>query len=182
MKQLKITLLLLLFSCFTETAFSQSLKSFGREPEVFIKELKRVMYEDKIEPAMQAFDAFEVHWDSNKFDAYQQARIIKNGDKMLMKRMKTHPHFTLYLETLTHFSESGKMGDLFVPWQKMLESYYNEKTRNFINFIEVSNSMFAGNVFLESRAQRLWKASNKGYTVDRINGKPAFVYEITTLT
>ena len=182
MKQLKITFLLLLFSCFTENAFSQSLKSFGREPEVFIKELKSMMYEDKIEPAMQVFDAFKVLWDSNRFDAYQQARIIKNGDKMLMKRMKTHPHFTLYLETLTHFAESGKMPDLFVQWQKTLESYYEAKTKDFLNFLEVSNSMFAGNIFIESRAQRLWKSSDNTYTLDRINGEPAFVFERTTLT
>ncbi|MDX5320210.1 MAG: hypothetical protein LPK45_03945, partial [Bacteroidota bacterium] len=182
MKQLRITLLILSISLLSFDLLAQPIKSFSREPEVFIKELKKVMYDDKIEPAMQAYDAFKVLWDSNTFDEYQRTRIIKNADKMLMKRMKPHPHFSLYLETMGHFQASGRLPDLFVTWQKTMESYYEAKTKDFVNYLEVCNSLFASNVLYETRAQRSWKASDNTYSFDRINGEPAVVFELTTLT
>lgn len=182
MKQLKITILLLLFGSLNSAVNAQAIKSFGKEPEVFIKELKQLMYDDKIEPSMKAFDAFKVLWDSNAFDAYQQARIIKNADKMLIKKMKVHPHFTLYLETVTHFYGSGRMAELFIPWQKHLESYYEAKTKDFVNFLEVSDMLFAANILLEKQNTRTWKASDNTYVFDTKEGQPAVVFELITIT
>lgn len=181
MKQLKITILLFCLTALGTAAIAQP-KSFGKEPEVFIKELKTLMYADKVEPAMQAYDQFKVLWDSNVFDDYQRARIIKNADKMLMKRLKTHPHFTLYLNTLHSFSRSGKMPEMFVQWQKTLEGYYEAKLKDFVNFLEVSNTLFSANILVENPAPRVWRSSTSNYKLDTREGQPAFVFDLTTLT
>lgn len=174
--KLKNLLILFLLTFLSQSAFSQ-IKSFGKEPEVFIKELKVLMYADNIEAAEKVYDQFKVVWDSNSFDDYQRARIIKNADKMLMKRMKAHPHFSLYLQTLLDFYASGKMSEQFVFWQKTLEGYYDKKSREFSDFLEACQLMFSANAFIESRGNRTWKANNNSWKLDKYGDEPVFVFE-----
>ena len=180
MKKIKILSLLILF--FTlQQASAQTIKSFSKEPQVFIKELQFLMTNDKIEPAVKAFEQFKPLWDSNYFDEYQQARIIKNADKMLSKRMKANPHFAEYLLTLIHFYESGLMPTHFVTWQKTLEKYYDAKTLEFMNFVEISNSLFASNMLIDKKNVRFWHVDNLDFQIDTKEGQPAFVFQKTTL-
>ena len=160
---------------------AQSIKSFSKEKDVFIKELQFFMTNDKIEPAVLAFEQFKPLWDSNYFDEYQQARIIKNADKMLSKRMKANPHFVEYLLTITHFYESGLMPTHFVIWQKTLEKYYDAKTLEFMNFVEISNSLFASNMLIEKKNVRYWHVDNLDFQIDTKEGQPAFVFQKTTI-
>jgi hypothetical protein len=172
----------LVFGLFLFSSVSSAqIKSFGKEPAVFIKELERLMTSDKIASAEQAFKEFRVVWDSTVFDEYQTARIIKNADKMLMKRMKPSPHFELYLHTLVSLHKSGRKEDLFVVWQKNLESYYEKPIKDFSNYLEVCRTMFSANVFIESKNVRAWYAGNNRYQIESIEGKPAFSFEETSV-
>lgn len=173
LKQL-LTLLILVFSSLPALA---QIKSFGKEPEVFIKELKVLMFNDDIEPAKAVYEEFKVLWDSSRFDQYQQSRIIKNADKMLTKRMKAHPHFSLYLRTLIDFYNSGKMNEQFVLWQKTFESYYPKKTKEMQDYLESCQLMFSANTFVESKANRIWAADNNSWKLDVIGDEPVFVFE-----
>lgn len=156
---------------------AQVIKSFGKDPKVFIKELQTLMYADNNENAKAAFEEFKVYWDTLASDEYRSARIIKTADKMLSKRMRPETHFVLYLKTLKAFHLSGKMLETFPAWQKITESYFDQPLKELNGFFESSYMMFAKNTFTENNSPRTWMSDNNNWKLEIIENQPAFRFD-----
>ncbi len=168
----KFLLLIGIITLITTQAFSQ-IKSFGKDPAVYIKELGQLMTENNIESAKLAYEEFKIIWEAKTFDEAQTAKIIKISNEMLRKRMRPSPEFEDYIKTLIAFSKSGKMATHSNSWFKMLENRLAESSKQFIQFLDISKGLFTDNTVTSSPA-RNWKFSNSDYTFD-IEGEKVFL-------
>ncbi|HYG16248.1 MAG TPA: hypothetical protein VEC12_10890, partial [Bacteroidia bacterium] len=99
-----LTALLLFIS---QSVFGQ--KSFGREPEKFIKELESFMNKNEYPKAQLAFADFKIKFDAKRIPDNELQRIIITCNEMLDKKMKPSPDFESFLKTVTGFINAGKM-------------------------------------------------------------------------
>lgn len=170
---------LILFFCFFSWFhdLNAQIKSFSKDPKVFIKELQKLMKADNVSSAIEAYKNFEPLWDSISADAYRNARIIKNADMMLEKRMKASPQFELYLNTLGAFYQTGYMPERFVSWQKLFETYYAAKSNEVFGFLSISYELFSRNALYRTADARLWQSDNSNFEFMIEKGEPVILFK-----
>ncbi len=168
---------LILISCSSQL-FSQ--KSFGREPEVFLKELKAFMTDKKNESGEKVFLAFKAKWDAKAIPETQLQRIIITCNEMLRKRMRATPDFENFLNTAIAFTDRGKMESHYLQWDQLLKTYYKGRSRKMGKFIKASLAFMQHKAINGSRA-RTWYALSEDFKFIQTKGLPSVVFDKTDI-
>ncbi len=155
-------------------------KSFGREPDVFMKELGSFMSKDKNESGEAVFEAFKAKWDAKAIPETQLQRLMITCNEMLDKKMRPSPDFEVLLNTVIAFVNTGKIESHYLSWDKLLKPYYKRNSREMRKFLDASLALMQ-NAALNITQTRTWYALSPNFTFVDNNGKPSVVYTNTEL-
>lgn len=155
-------------------------KSFGREPEVFMKELEAFMTGKKNESGEQVYIAFKEKWEAKAIPDVQLQRFIVACNEMLEKRMRPTPDFEVLLNTAIAFIDRGKMESHYLQWDQLLKKYYKGNSRRLQGFLDASLALMQNKAINDSKA-RTWYALSDDFTFVLTDGRPSAAYTQTDL-
>lgn len=159
--------------------FAQTLKSFSTDPSGFLVDLKSFFEETNKKEAEKIMDEFKPVY-LGKLNADQQQMVIKTCNAMLKKRMKAFPDFAVYTGVLTAFTASGKDAKTFSDWHSTFEkSIAKLSVRKLGDFLEISQSLFSGNILYSSSSVE-WSSYSNQYSFG-FDSLPRIVFATTTL-
>ncbi|HEY0029506.1 MAG TPA: hypothetical protein VGC65_02015 [Bacteroidia bacterium] len=166
MKNLKYILLLLAVIAFGQVSRAQlnPVKQFTEDPIKFLDEVK-LMFEatnmDKKE-IKEFMEAFALAWNAPKCNANLKKSIVNSCNLMIKKKLRILPEYKSYLSSVMNFINSDQSEDNFLTWQECINKILNGKTiKNFSDYLEMSDNLFATNSFYNSAVIRFSSNSNK---------------------
>lgn len=175
-----ITAFLFLAALFTFSKTANAQKSFGREPETFMKELEAFMTKDRNESGKLVFEAFKTKWTAKNIPDDNLQRIIITCNEMLDKKLRPTPDFENFLNTIIAFVNEGKMESHHMKWDKLIRPYYNKKGRDLALFIETSLGLLQNSASSNTKT-RTWYILSKDFDFVETNGRPTATFAKTDI-
>jgi hypothetical protein len=169
-----------LIACSAGTVFSQTQRTslFSGDSTKFIGELNGLMFglsdNDRklVEPIMTSFVQ---KWNQEAFDPAKKKFIYFLCNEMLKKKIRIFPDFFNYISALNAYVDTHRPEALFTPWSTILKKLIGDKnSRNFNNFIEISNNLFTGDYLYKSQSTS-WKIRPAIYTM-RLDTAPVIEF------
>jgi len=163
---------------------AQEFRKFSGKTETFIDELTVFMQPNistQDEAILQAF--ISVWRIDSLFTVEEQSEIVKISVLLLEKKAKPSPHFSKYLECLTHFKRNNQTVENFHNWIKGINLLAVERktTLSSLNRVLQFTQQLIDSSFLNKSATVLWKSSNPEYRI-KVNETLAVIIGKTTLT
>ena len=152
---LKIRKFIFLFLvCFSvSNSQAQKITQFANDTSKFVKDLSNYFFEFSVDK-VQADDYmknFDLLWKENFISGYFKEVAIRTANAMLKKRMKPHPYFYSYLNTLITSIETKKSPETFENWQDCVDKILKGKSMHGVQeFYEMSENIFKNNAFYKS--------------------------------
>lgn len=163
---------------------AQTLTSFPKEPEDYLKELDRFMTAGKADKNMEVMSLFQKQRKEGKITDAVLTDMVKPSNAMLSRMMAPAPYFYNYLNTVMNLVASGQANENFSEWSKILtEVIKNQKkgdNNDFLKFIEFSNNFFQQNA-LHTTAAKTWKVDANSYRLLYEDQKPRVSFSTTNL-
>src|SRR3989344_1928598 len=166
MRTLKFILLFISVLFISETSFAQlnPIKQFSEDPIAFLGEIK-TMFEatnmDKNEIKL-FMEAFTLAWNNPKCSEKLKKSIVGSCNLMIKKKLRILPEYKSYLSSVMNFINSTHSEDNFLTWQECINKILGGKTiKNFSEYLEMSDNLFATNSFYNSSVIRYSANSNK---------------------
>lgn len=156
--------------CFllTQTAHSQSIKSFSTEHEKYLKEMAEFMNASKKKVGKQFVEEdFVPVFTSATYSIAMRDKVIDMSNKMLNNKKKAYPDFESLLNALIAFPKSGKIESDFNEWMDVLNLFAESKKHKkyFAKFLGNSATLFEDNTFYSTNAVS-WRSSSNQYIFD----------------
>jgi hypothetical protein len=181
-------LLVLLLTGYVFISFSQTtptVTEFKNEPASFIKDLDLLLNSTKREDCKQVYEAFANLIKTNKIPSEQLEKIVAISNFLLREKMRAHPHFFNYFNTLNALFTSGKNAVHFSSWNDVVYGLLMEQKKgnykDFMEFMDFSKALFEKNAIYDSRA-KIWIASSEDYKLSFENKKPKVTFSATDIT
>ncbi len=151
--------LIFLFSLFFSTCLLQAqvIKSFTPDSVVFIQELgtffDAIAIKENKEQAVATLENFKVLWNAEGFNHLQKLEIYGIANLMLANRIKSYPHFEIYLRTLTVFRNLQHDENSFNTWLLAMHESITKKqgTKLFITNLEFTDGLLNKNLLYDSK-------------------------------
>ena len=146
-------LLFIAFTCSFFTGKAQKVTMFSSDTSKFTKELGQYFYENSAnkETAADYMRKFEKLWKENVIAGYYKDVIIETSNAMLAKRMKPHPYFYGYLNTVINAIQAQQLGENFDNWQSCVNKILTGKSmRGVQDFFDMSENIFKQNIFYKT--------------------------------
>lgn len=166
MRTLKIILLLISVFFISQKSSAQlnPIKQFSEDPLLFLGEIK-TMFEatnmDKSEIKL-FMEAFTLAWNNPKCNDKLKKSIVGSCNLMIKKKLRILPEYKSYLSSVMNFINSTHSEDNFLTWQECINKILGGKTiKNFSDYLEMSDNLFATNSFYNSSVIRYSANSNK---------------------
>ncbi|MDQ3046247.1 MAG: hypothetical protein M3R27_01770 [Bacteroidota bacterium] len=166
MKKLKYLFLLsvVFFFCYDSVAQINPIKQFSEDPIKFPEEVK-TMFEatsmDKKELKVY-MEQFLIVWNSPKYSENLKKATYSSYNLMIKKKLRILPEYKSYLSTVMNFVNSNQSEDNFLSWQECVTKILNAKSiRNYSDYLEMSENLFATNTFYKSAVVQYSSNSNK---------------------
>ncbi|HWY12455.1 MAG TPA: hypothetical protein VN026_14075, partial [Bacteroidia bacterium] len=157
--------LLLLFVLSVSGSKAQKLSQFSGDTLKFIKELNDFFYDNSAnkKDAETYVLEFSKKWKTAEISGGYKTIIIETCNEFLQKRLKPYPYFVSYINSMINFIHSGQSEENRENWQKCMEKILKGKSiRGFSDFLEMSENMFAGNIFYKSPSY-IYKSLENNY-------------------
>jgi hypothetical protein len=166
----------------TQMVRAQKITQFANDTGKFVRDLNAYFIESAVnkEQAAEYMRNFEKLWNTNVIAGYYKEISIKTANAMLAKRLKPHPYFYSFFNTIIN-SISSKMSDeVFDNWLSCLNKILAAKSiRGVQEFLEMSETIFRDNVFYQSPAYAYYSVEpNFKFEYDSI---PRVKFENVTL-
>jgi len=132
---------------------AQKLSQFSGDTIKFIKELNDFFYDNSAnkKDAEAYVLEFSKQWKTPLLAGTYKQVIIETSNQFLQKRLKPYPYFVTYINAMMNFIKSGQPEENRLNWEKCMEKMLKGKSiRGFAEFLEMSENMFAGNIFFKS--------------------------------
>jgi hypothetical protein len=157
------------------TQFSSDTTKFTRDLSVYF--LENSANKDQ---AADYIRGFEKMWKENVVAGYFKEIIINTSNTMLAKRMKPHPFFYGYLNTVVNAIQAGQTGENFENWQECVDKILAGKSVRGVNeFFDMSENIFKTNIFYKTPSYTYYSLQpNYKFTYDTI---PRVIFEDITL-
>lgn len=172
----RLSSLVLLFILAVASAIAQP-KMFGRDPEVFLKELEKFLTENKEAQTILIFDKFAANY-RTKLDEGQQIKVIKASNEFLNKKF-TAADFEKYIHLINAFIEQGKLNQ-FNDWNKLLDPRLKQDSKDLRAFIDNTSRLIEKGILVEQQS-RYWASSNLDFTIKEVQGRGLVIFKNTTL-
>jgi hypothetical protein len=151
---------------FAPDSFAQlnPIKQFSEDPLKFPEEVK-TMFEatnmDKKE-IKEFMEAFVLAWNNPKCNDNLKKSIVNSCNLMIKKKLRILPEYKSYLSSVMNFINSTHSEDNFLTWQECINKILSGKIlKNFSDYLEMSDNLFATNSFYNSSVIRYSSYSNK---------------------
>lgn len=157
---------------------AQVLRSFTPDSVVFIGELttffESIGIKENKEQALTTLQSFKELWIAESFNHQQKLEIYATANLMLKNRIKSFPHFEIYLKTLTAFVTLNHDQNSFNTWLLAMPDILSKKlgTKLFITNLEFTAGLLDKNQLYDSRIFN-WNSSNGNFRF--INDSVLFV-------
>lgn len=177
--------LLLMTFCFQTAAWSQTLKTFPKEPQAFLAELQKMFdlaqSPEQKESGKVLMTNFSELWLSGRMSKAHQDSVHGLCNIMLGRKMKTFPNFESFLNAVINFEKSDQNEASFNAWCFSLRRL--AKMSNSIRFmalLDATNGVLTKKTLYETNLM-LWKtdAAEISFHYDSL---PYFVVSKGTLT
>lgn len=135
------------------TSKAQKTPQFANDTGKFVRELAVYMYDNTVNKlqAEEFMKAFDKMWRENRVAGYFKEVSIRTSNAMLAKRMKPHPYFYSYFNTLLGAIEAEKPAEIFENWQETVDKIMKAKTNHGIQeFLEMSENIFRDHAFYKT--------------------------------
>lgn len=145
--------ILILFIFSISGTKAQKLSQFSGDTIKFIKELGDFFYDNSAnkKDAEAYVLEFSKQWKTPLLAGTYKQVIIETSNQFLQKRLKPYPYFVTYFNAMLNFIESGQPEENRLNWEKCMEKMLKGKSiRGFSEFLEMSENLFAGNIFFKS--------------------------------
>lgn len=152
----------------TQTAYSQSLKSFSTEHEQYMKELADYMNASKKKIGKEFVeDDFIPVFTLGIYSVAMRDKVIEMSNKMLSNKKKAYPDMENLLNALIAFPKSGRIESDFNEWMDVLTLFVESKKhrKHFASFLGNSATLFENNIFYSTNAVS-WRSSSNQYMFD----------------
>ena len=125
MKNLLIVLFLVVFYTGSN---AQNLTSFSQNHGRYLKQLNAFLEKNKKKEGKELYEKFELTWNApDKITNAEKEKIISVSNKLLKKRCKAFPHFSLYINTIIAFTESNQSTESYTAWSEFLYEYIDTR-------------------------------------------------------
>ncbi len=166
MKRLKYILLFLSAITFTKSSFAQinPIKQFSEEPVAFLNEVLTMFEATNMEKKEVAsfMEGFALAWNNPKCNENLKKSIVSSCNLMIKKKMRILPEYKSYLSSVKNFINSTHSEDNFLMWQECINKILSGKyIKNFSDYLEMSDNLFATNSFYNSAVIRYGSNTNK---------------------
>ncbi len=167
--------LLLLFTItlsLADKGYSQKLTQFSTDTTKFTTDLGKYFMENSAnrDKAADYIKNFEKLWKNNVIAGYFKDVIMETSNTMYARRMKPHPFFYGYINTVINALASGQTGEPFENWQACVDKILKGKSiRGVQDFLDMSENIFKNNTFYKTPTYRYYSL------------EPAFFFEYDSL-
>ena len=165
MKKLNCILLFILLTGYAADSFAQlnPIKQFSEDPLKFPEEVK-VMFEstnmDKKE-IKEFMEVFLLAWNNPKCNDNLKKSIVNSCNLMIKKKLRILPEYKSYFSSVMNFINSTQSEQNFLTWQDCINKILSGKIlKNFSDYLEMSDNLFATNSFYNSSVIRYSSNSN----------------------
>ncbi len=166
MIKLKYIFLFFIAISFAQNSFAQlnPIKQFTEDPIKFLDDVKTMfdatnMDKKEIKDFMEAFT---LAWNNPKCNDNLKKSIAGSCNLMIKKKLRILPEYKSYLSSVMNFINSTHSEDNFLTWQECINKILNGKAiKNFSDYLEMSDNLFASNSFYNSAVIRYSANSNK---------------------
>jgi len=163
-------------------ANAQKIAQFSSDSVKFIKELEDYFYDGSANKdiAQEYMKDFRKKWKSPDFSNKYKVAVYKTSNAMLTRKLKPFPYFISYLNSVSNFIESKRESEVFDNWQLCIEKIFTAKNlKNFSEYLEMSENIFANNIFYKS-ATYIYKSNSPKYKFE-FDSIPKVIFEKFTL-
>lgn len=151
--------LFFLFALFFSTWLLQAqvIKSFTPDSVVFIQELgtffDAIAIKENKDQAVATLENFKVLWSAESFNYLQKLEIYGIANLMLANRVKSYPHFEIFLRTLTAFRNLQHNENSFNTWLLAIHDSFTKKqgSKLFITNLEFTDGLLNKNLLYDSK-------------------------------
>ncbi|MFL5762975.1 MAG: hypothetical protein ACJ77K_03475 [Bacteroidia bacterium] len=158
-------LLLALTLCsYRINAQQNPVKQFSDDPIQFLVDMKTMfdatnMDKKEIKDFMEAFT---LAWNNAKCNANLKKSVVESCNLMIKKKLRILPEYKSYLSSVMNFINSDQSESNFLTWEECINKILNGKgIRNFSDYLEMSDNLFATNSFYNSAVIRFSSNNNK---------------------
>ncbi len=150
--------------------------SFSTEPNVFIEEFTKFITDGKKPELTKIVETFSKNWKSGKITPEQQKFIIKISNNMMYKLLPREPYFELMLSNLDLYYQKKLNPTLLKQWQDISKTLLDKNPKDYLFFLETTNTLFKDNTFYRSEARR-WYASNSNFEFGFVNNRVSIIFK-----
>ncbi len=170
--KMKNIIIIFLFFTFiiNHNLFSQTLKSFSNDSDVYLSELEilfgNIPNKARKKQASELLEKFSTCWNTINFSKELKDTVCSTSSRMLKRKMAAFPYFYEYLSALINIINSDQSEESLKAWQFSLDNLLETKNKKYFQFyIESCNKLFSDKILYKSRSLE-WKASNKDFYFD----------------
>ncbi|MFZ4401814.1 MAG: hypothetical protein ACOYO1_17425 [Bacteroidales bacterium] len=153
-----------------QSSFSQNTRSFSKDKNFFIEEIKSFFGDDKNADKDQkaSFEVmlkdFEPLWNSTAIDDNQKKEILTATNLMLKLKMKAFPNFYSFFIAIIDFKKSNQTQKSYNAWFKGVNSLLDfKRQRYFLPYLENTSNLLKFNYLYTSKAIRWYSTNNEFY-------------------
>ncbi len=168
-KRFFLSLVLCIFFSF-QFSFAQNTKSFTKDKDFFIGELKALFENDKIadkdkkKSAEAMMIEFEQLWNAGTFDENQKTQLLTVSNLMLKAKMRAFPNFINFITAVIDFKKSDQNDKSYSAWMKGVTSLLEfKKNRYFIPFLENTSDLLKNNYLFSTNTIKWYAVANEFY-------------------
>lgn len=164
--------------------FSQTMRSFSEEPDVFIREVPRLFESVTVPGAsveiMILTDSLSGEWNRNAFTDEEKWQIIRMSNLLLDKRIKPYPRFFNYLRVIMELHARDDDHSYVMGYLSGLERKAEERSiRQIKSYLDIfSDFILEGKLFGNNSFS--WNYTDSAYVME-YDSVPRFLFKKTDL-
>ncbi|MEO1625764.1 MAG: hypothetical protein AAFV25_11455, partial [Bacteroidota bacterium] len=173
----KIYTLCLCIGLFVLSAASDTGR-FSKSKEAFVAELGTFLQQSNHPATATAFARFQTAFQKGTFQDVQIDQIRERCDWMRNAQWRAHPHFTTYLNALSHIPTDQEK--LFDQWHQSLEQLAaagHRQKKVHQRFLDFSYDFFKDNVLFSNNSGLSWKVAEAEYNIESKTEGPQIVFD-----
>jgi hypothetical protein len=148
------------------TAQINPIKQFSEDPVKFPEEIRTMLEATNMDrkEVKEFMEIFILNWNSAKYNDKVKKATYTTCNMMVAKKLRILPEYKSYLTSVLNFVNSDQSEDNFLSWQECIYKILKGKIiKNYSEYLEMSESLFADNTFYNSSVIRYMSNNNKYY-------------------
>lgn len=169
----KLTYSFILIILISFSAYSQRLKQFSDDPEIFLQELESIFDRDasRADLGKDLIETMEEAWLNGGYTKQNQEEIIHTSNLLLKRGARNFPHFYDYIKSVIEFRDANIDSLNYKAWQNAIQFMCTEskaKISHIHNFNKGIYYLVTENAIYHSGSVK-WYTNNTNYSIKILN-------------